>query len=71
MIVVPKNSLSISAFQNHLQTKPNLHIFIRQSQFIGTVSIWDTLYGIYNFGKQILLLRSEFPNPVTVFIIIY
>ena len=29
----------ISAFQNHLQTKPNLHIFIRQSQFIGAVSI--------------------------------
>ena len=34
----------ISAFQNHLQTKFNLHIFIRQSQFITAISIWDTLY---------------------------
>ena len=29
----------ISAFQNHLQTKFNLHIFIRQSQFISAISI--------------------------------
>ena len=28
----------ISAFQNHLQTKSNLHIFIRQSQFIKSIS---------------------------------
>ena len=34
----------ISAFQNHLQTKSNLHIFIRQSQFISAISMWDTLY---------------------------
>ena len=34
----------ISAFQNHLQTKFNLHIFIHQSQFISAISIWDTLY---------------------------
>ena len=35
---------SISALQNHLQTKSNLHIFIRQSPFIKSISIWDTLY---------------------------
>ena len=35
---------SISAFQNHLQTKFNLHIFICQSQFISAIPIWDTLY---------------------------
>ena len=33
----------ISAFQNHLQTKFNLHIFIHQSQFISAISIRDTL----------------------------
>ena len=34
----------ISAFQNHLQKKFNLHIFISQSQSISVISIWDTLY---------------------------
>ena len=34
----------ISAFQNHLQTIFNLHIFILQSQLISAISIWDTLY---------------------------
>ena len=29
----------ITAFQNHLQTKFNLHIFIHQSQFISAISI--------------------------------
>ena len=34
----------ISVFQNHLQSKSNLHIFICQSQFIKSISKWDTLY---------------------------
>ena len=33
--------LLISAFQNHLQTKSNLHIFFLWSQFISAISIWD------------------------------
>ena len=33
----------ISAFQSHLQTKNNLHIFILQSQFISAISISDTI----------------------------
>jgi hypothetical protein len=34
----------LSRFQDHLQTKCNLHIFICQSQFISAISIWGTLY---------------------------
>ena len=37
----------ISAFQNHLQIQFNLHILIRQSQFISAISIWDTLYLLF------------------------
>ena len=49
MLVFLKNSCGtqkfpISAFQNHLQTKSNLHIYICQSQFIKSISKWDTLY---------------------------
>ena len=42
----------ITAFQNHLQTKFNLHIFIRQSQFINAISpcimakIWRPRLGL-------------------------
>ena len=43
MVELPQN-FYLSAFQNHLQTKFNLHIFIRQSQFIKSISKWDTLY---------------------------
>ena len=42
-----------SAFQNHLQTKFNLHIFNRQSQFISAISIWDTLYLILRIMDDI------------------
>ena len=44
----------MSAFQNHLQTKSNLHIFICQSQFISAISMWDTLY----VGKRSKEFRS-------------
>jgi hypothetical protein len=34
----------ISAFQNYFQTRFYLHISICQSQFIKSISMWDTLY---------------------------
>ena len=58
----------ISAFQNHLQTKSNLHILIRRSKFIKSISIWDTLY------EQILLnekLPGEFEMAPTTAISSY
>ena len=42
----------ISAFQNHLQTKSKLHILIRQSKFIKSFSLWDSLY------EQILIIEK-------------
>ena len=50
----------ISAFQNHLQTKSNLHIFIRQSQFIKSISKWDTLY--YGYDSTLVYLNPTLDN---------
>ena len=47
----------ISALQNYLQTKSNLHILIRHSQFISAISIWDTLH-VDDSGVRVY--RDEF-----------
>ena len=42
-LIKSKSNAPYSGFPNHLQTKSNLHISIRQSQIHYIKSIWDTL----------------------------
>ena len=58
MVVVPQKSLS-----QHLQTKSNLHTFTRQSQFMMSISIRDTLY-----FSNLDLLKNEPNQPSGSFI---
>ena len=49
----------MSEFQNHIQTKSDLHISVCQSQFKRHISIWDTLYLVEKFQMCRILILAD------------